>query len=148
MIENAMFPGFLQDRKGVNLGWPHPEQSRSSGGAKDLARIASCDCTRDSHSTPSGVAVSLSGQALATLVKARGFGMTPQERGSGGGIIGCRHPEQSRSSGGAKDLARIASRDCTRDSHSTPSGVAVSLSGQALAPLVKARGFGMTPQET
>jgi hypothetical protein len=44
---------------------------------------------------------------------------------------GGRHPDRSRSSGGAKDL-------CTR--------IAGSLhAGRSLAPLVKARGFGMTP---
>ena len=42
--------------------------------------------------------------------------------------LGVRHPERSRFSGGAKDLP------CTKP-----------LRGRSLAPLVKARGFGMTP---
>jgi len=54
--------------------WRHPEQSRFSGGAKDLACI---------FSVLDGVAVSPSGQALAPLARTRGFGMTPREPDSG-----------------------------------------------------------------
>jgi len=71
---------------GVIPSEPFFRRSEGSGAGRGSWR-----CPQDPRSTPSGVAVSLSGQALASLVQARGFGMTPLGWHGGGRQAFFRH---------------------------------------------------------